>query len=170
MTVYCQGKWTPENVHATLKKNNPNYNGRAQFRIESGRVVILELSGTGITDLSPLKQMLVQILDLRGLPITDLSSLEGMSLAQLYLEDTGVEDLSPLKGMPLVKLYVSNTKVKDLKPLHGMPLEYLNLFGTRVDDLTPLSWYAAPISMAQRNPGFRYIRIGGLSACQPDAS
>ena len=138
VTAYCQWVWTSQRVHEALKEKNPGYNGKGQFKIQDGQVGMAVLSGTGITDLSPLKMMYVQVLDLRGLPITDLSSLEGLSLTQLYIEDTDVEDLSPLKGMPLVKLYLNNAKVKDIKPLHGMPLEALNLLGTGVDDLTPL--------------------------------
>jgi len=114
--AYCQGIWTQQLVHSALKEKNPNYNGRGQFKIENGLVVVAVLSGTGVTDLSPLRKMHVQILDLRGEQITDLSSLMGMSLTQLYLENTVVEDLSPLKGMPLVRLYLSNTKVKDISP------------------------------------------------------
>jgi len=138
VTAYCQCVWTSQRVHEALKEKNPGYNGKGQFKIQDGRVEIAVLSGTGITDLSPLKMMYVQVLALRGLPITYLSSLEGLSLTQLYIEDTDVEDLSPLKGMPLVKFYLNNTKVKDIKPLHSMPLEALNLLGTGVEDLTPL--------------------------------
>jgi hypothetical protein len=130
--------WTPRNVHTAIKFGNPEYNGTAQFQIRQGRVLALQLTGTGVSDLSPLKEMGIMVLDLRGLPVTDLGPLEGLQLRELYLEDTGITDLEPLRGMPLVRLYLSNTALKDLAPLQGTPLKTLNLFGTPVKDLIPL--------------------------------
>ena len=144
--VSCGGKeeitppevWTDELVHSALKANNPDYTGKAAFRIDGGKVIGMELSGTGVTDLSSLEGMGLRGLDLRGSGIEDISLLKGLPLEELYLEDTEVADLEPLRGMKLKKLYLNNTRVKDLDPLKGMPLIMLNLFGTEVEDLEPL--------------------------------
>jgi len=130
--------WTPELVHGALKSKNPDYNGKALFQIRAGQVVAMQLTGTGITELSPLKWMGLQGLDLRGLPISDLEQLKGLPLKELYLEGTKVEDLAPLQGMKLFRLYLKNMHVRDLAPLRGMPLMTLNLYGTEVRDLSPL--------------------------------
>ena len=141
--------WTPQGVHAALAQKNPEYNGRAQFEIENGQVLIAALTGTGIRDLSPLKGMSILALDLRGLSVSDLNPLRGMPLMELYLEETNVVELAPLAGMKLAKLYLNDTKVRDLRPLRGMPLVELNLFGSAVDDLRPLR--GLPIQMLWLN-------------------
>ena len=129
--AYCQGIWTQQLVHSALKEKNPNYNGRGQFKIENGLVVVAVLSGTGVTDLSPLRKMHVQILDLRGEQITDLSSLMGMSLTQLYLENTVVADLSPLEGMPPCQALPLQYKGERYKLFKGYPLAGSKPFGHR---------------------------------------
>lgn len=130
--------WTDALVHAALKSRNPEYTGNAAFRIDDGKVTGMELSGTGVIDLSSLKGMGIRGLDLRGSGIADISGLKGLPLEELYLEDTEVSDLEPLRGMKLKKLYLNNTKVRDLDPLEGMGLTMLNLLGTGVEDLEPL--------------------------------
>lgn len=133
------GYWTAEIAHEALREKNLDYNGQGVFRIEDGKVIAAQLSGTGITDLSPLSQMTsLSGLDLRGLMISNLGPLQGLPLTHLYLEETLVEDLHPLRGIKLQELYLSRTTVKDLSPLRGMPLQKLNLLGTSVTDLSPL--------------------------------
>jgi hypothetical protein len=78
-------------------------------------------------------------MDLRGTGITDLAPLRGLPLRELYLEETVVGDIAPLEGMPLEKLYLSRTQVANLSPLEGMQLEELNLVGAPVEDLSPLA-------------------------------
>jgi internalin A len=130
--------WTEELAHIALQSKNPDYNGRAAFRIEAGRVIAMQLSGSGVTDLSPLKGMGVEGLDLRETEVTDLVPLKGLPLTRLYLEQTRVTDLRPLAGMQLVELYLGKTGVSDLESLRGMPLESLNMLGTSVRSLEPL--------------------------------
>jgi Leucine-rich repeat (LRR) protein len=132
-------EWTPDMIHQRLKTLNQYYTGGALFDIRDGQPVVMQLSGCGVTDLSPLEGMRIEKLDLRGLPVSDLDPLRGMPLVELYLEDTGVQSIEPLRGMKLERLYLSNTLVTDLSPLAGMPLTNLNLLGTAVTDLKPLS-------------------------------
>ena len=114
-------------------------NEQAAFREDGGRIVGVQLAGSGVTDLSPLAGLPIEVLDLRGLDSSDLSPLKGLPLRELYAEETQVRDLSPLAGLPLAKLYLSDTRVSDLSPLAGMELEELNLVGTRVRNVEPLA-------------------------------
>jgi hypothetical protein len=135
-------------VHDALKAKNPGYSGQGQFEPRAGGVAA-SLRESGISDLSPLKEMPLRELDLQNNPVTDLSPLQGLPLEALYLEGTQVSDLQPLKGMSLRVLYLSGTKVRDLSPLRGVPLRELNLLGTQVADLGPL--YGAPLEIAWLN-------------------
>jgi internalin A len=135
-------------VHDALKAKNPGYNGQGQFEPRAVGVAA-SLRESGISDLSPLKEMPLRELDLQNNPVTDLSPLQGLPLEALYLEGTQVSDLRPLKGMSLRVLYLSGTKVSDLSPLRGVPLRELNLLGTPVTDLGPL--YGAPLEIAWLN-------------------
>lgn len=135
----ASGAWTPAIAHTLIRMHNPQYNGQGQFRIQNGKITAAALSGTNITDLTPLSRMDLMGLDLRGLKIENIQALEGVPLIELYIEDTAVSDLAPLKGMQLARLYLSNTPVKDLSPLKDMPIESLNLLGTPITDLTPLA-------------------------------
>ena len=85
----------------------------------------LDISGSGVSDLGPLKEVAPGLRSLR-LPLTkvvDLTPLSGMRLHELECHQTGVRDLSPLRGMPLTSLHIHGTEVTDLTPLDGMPLE-----------------------------------------------
>lgn len=82
-------------------------------------------------------------LDLSGTAVSDLSPLAGMKgLERLYLGKTGVSDLSPFAGMKsLEHLDLSCCKnLADLSPLKGMKSLYnLDLSGCKdVTDLSPL--------------------------------
>ncbi len=96
-----------------------------------------------VWDLTPLKDMPLTDLDLSGCSqVRDLAPLKGMPLTELNLTNCGqVRDLAPLKGMPLTSLKLSEcAQVEDLAPLKGLPLTTLNLSGCgRVRDLTPLT-------------------------------
>jgi len=127
---------------------------------DDGRLA-LDLSGTKVTDLSPLTSAPLAALDVSGsTELTDLSPLRGLDLVELNLGGTSVADLTPLREMhTLEKLNVSGSKVtdlaalnglrlknlnfqrcpvSDLKPIQKMPLEEMNLGWTRVTDLSPL--------------------------------
>lgn len=133
-----QAAWTEERVHGELRETNPSYNGGAAFRLEGGKVAVIQLTGSGVTNLAALSGMGLKALDARQCRIGDLSPLKGLALTELYLEETDVADLAPLRGMPLEKLYLSLTRVDNLQPLAGAPLTELNLLGTQITDLSPL--------------------------------
>ncbi|MBI1358258.1 MAG: hypothetical protein GC160_28315 [Acidobacteria bacterium] len=98
----------------------------------------LDLSGTEVTDLSPLQGLSsLASLDLSVTEVTDLSPLQGLSsLTSLSLSSTEVTDLSPLQGLSsLTSLKLWGTGVTDLSPLQGLSsLTSLSLLGTEVTD------------------------------------
>lgn len=157
-----QGPARPETINQRLKAKNPHYDGQAQFATRPGLELVGDLSGTGITDISPLTGVPFGALDLRGLHLSNLEPLHGMPLKLLALEDTKVTDLTPLKGMKLEKLYLNNTGVAELGPLAGMPLQELMLVGTKVKDVGPLR--GAPLQALWLN-GTAVADISPLAGC-----
>lgn len=105
--------------------------------LEDGTMA-LDLSGTSVTDLSPLKGMPITKLNLRRTKVSSLTPLRGMPLRELYMEENPISDLSPLKGMPMNKLMISGLPVTDIGPLRGMPLKELQLQFCSIRDITPL--------------------------------
>jgi hypothetical protein len=153
---------TVTGIHQALKSASPGYNGRGQFQMTGGKVTVADLSGTGIVDPLPLRELPLEALDLSENPVADLSGLRGMPLRRLALEGTEVTDLSPLQGMPLSELYLNRTRIDDLSPLAGMPLELLNLYETNVNDLSPLR--GMPIRMLWLN-GTKVSDISPIAGC-----
>ncbi len=100
-----------------------------------------DLSGSQVTDLSPLAGAPLSQLDLSGIKgLTDLSPLRGLGLTRLVLNGTSVADLSPLREMRTLEiLMLSGTQVFDLSPLEGLALKSLDLSVCPVSDLSPLS-------------------------------
>lgn len=83
---------------------------------------VVNLSGTGVADLRPLRNMPVVSLRIADVPVVDLSPLEGMELQTLVMNGTSVADLSVLGGMPITRLNISGTEVADLKTVGDLPL------------------------------------------------
>ena len=110
---------------------------------ETNGILRLSLSSRhDVTDLTPLKGMLLNSLSLRNCgQVRDLTPLQGMPLTTLDLFGCGqVRDLTPLKNMPLTALDLGDcTQVQDLTPLQGMRLTSLNIGRCmKVQDLTPI--------------------------------
>lgn len=106
-----------------------------------GKVVVVDLSDTHVSDLSPLAQLMnpetVEIVLLNDTQVSDLSSLPYFkNLTSLYLGYTPVSDLSPLRKFKnLEYLYLENTMVADLSPLAELKnLEVLYLINTPMSD------------------------------------
>lgn len=103
------------------------------------QLTMLDLSGcTNVTDLKPLQGMPLRVLELGDCPVSDLSPLKGMPLIRLVLNETRVTEINALKGMQLRELFLIDAKVSDISALKGMPLGFLNLWKTQVTDLAPL--------------------------------
>ncbi len=122
-----------------------------KFSLMAGENGILKvnLSNSGITNLSVLKGLPIEWLHINGgdqdpsLVVT-LAGLEGMPLKELSLSgNVALEDISAIRGAPLKVFKISGThhgspKVTDISALKGMQLTTLGL-GAPVEDLSPLA-------------------------------
>jgi Leucine Rich repeats (2 copies) len=91
--------------------------------LRNATISSLNLSGTLVTDLSPLRNLKnLTSLHLRRTQITDLRPLSELkSLKELDLNDTKVSDLRPLSGLnSLSWLELNNTRITDLGPLRNL--------------------------------------------------
>ena len=109
----------------------------------SGSATVLDLSGSGIVDFSPLADF-TQITELwlSATAIADLAPIAGLQqLKSLNLDNSRVSDIRPLAGMVgLRDLSLSSTGVGDLLPLAGLTrLLCLNLSFVPVSDFSPLA-------------------------------
>jgi Leucine-rich repeat (LRR) protein len=140
-----QPAYSPEEqlarVVELLKKFNPDYDGVvAKHEIQGGRLVLINLVGARISDLSPLRALAdLRAVNCGATQVADLSPLAGLPLLHLTCGATPVADLSPLKGMSLTAIQCGGTRVADLSPLKGMPLTSVNCISTPVSDLSPLA-------------------------------
>lgn len=108
-----------------LLTKNPNYSGRiTQLKMEQGQIVELNLSGqSGLSDLAPISELKhLRSLELRGTRVADLTPLRALPLIQLNLRDTLIRDLTPLRESPLKQLDLRGTAVSDFLPLADLPL------------------------------------------------
>ena len=104
---------------------------------------MLDLVGSGVSDLTPLKGMPLKQLNIASSPVEDLAPLRGMKLERLSIAGTKVIDLTPIKGMPITSMDVSGTEVSDLTPLVGMPLHTFSMSDCElITDLSPLAGMA----------------------------
>ena len=134
------------------------------FLAGMSRLEDLDLSGSGIADLSPLAGMTrlrrLWLSSNRG--ISDVSPLRRLTaLRELRLKSTNVSDISPLVGLTEMQILLisgtplddisavasmkklwainlSRTQVRNLEPLRGLPMSRVHLKGTPVTDLSPI--------------------------------
>ena len=104
----------------------------------------LNLTGSGIIDLTPLKGMPLEWLHINGndhdpSKVVTLAGLEGMPLKELSLMgNVGLADVGAIKGAPLKVFKVMGTHgggptVTDFSPLEGMALETVFLAAPNTD-------------------------------------
>ncbi|MFO0906683.1 MAG: protein kinase [Pirellulales bacterium] len=110
---------------------------QALRRLDNGMWDV-DLSDSGVADLSPLRGMPIERLNLFRTVVTDLTPISELPLTFLELSHTPIADLGPLRGMPLKNLRLYRTQVSDLSPLQGMSLEQLDLSYTKVTDISVL--------------------------------
>ena len=103
----------------------------------------LDLSLTGITDLSPLGNLQnLTSIACSHISVSDLSPLANLqNLTSIDCSVTQVSDLSPLANLQnLTSIDCGVTQVSDLSPLANLQnLTSIACFGTRVSDLSPLA-------------------------------
>lgn len=152
----------------TQNKGNSN-NGLVDISALAGlgRLRKVALSGTNVTDLSPLANLTqlqalclwdaiavtdlsplaklgkLQFISVRGTQVIDLSPLASLSLLQeIDLAATGITDIAPLTNLINLRvLYLQGTPIADLGPLRGLTrLQNLHLANTHsLTDLSPLA-------------------------------
>ena len=132
---------------------------------------LLVLTEAGVSDISPLANLTeLQSLYLMGMDISDISPLASLTgLQSLYLTGTGVSDISPLSSLTgLESLYLMGTGVSDISPLAGLAeLQSLDLMGTGVSDISPLAGLTMLESLDLRETGVSDISpLAGLTELQ----
>lgn len=104
---------------------------------------LLNLSHTGITDLTPIRNLTELVeLNVAHTPVKDLAPLKYSSkLVRLNISHTQVNDITVVEKMPgLQNLEVSATPLYDLTPMDGLTgLLHLDLSLTPLYDLSPLA-------------------------------
>jgi hypothetical protein len=93
----------------------------------AGNLGQLQLRGTRVTELAPLKDMPLISLDVGKTEVSDLSPLKDLKLTSLSCPETQVRDLTPLQNMKLTHLDITATPVTNLAPLQRMPLKRLRI-------------------------------------------
>jgi tetratricopeptide (TPR) repeat protein len=113
---------------------------KARLALKTNGRLQLDLSGTAIDNLAPLKDMPLGYLKVSGCPkIKDLSPLRGLPLEQVDLTSTAVSDLSALRDVPTLKdLDISQTSVTNLSPLRGLQLVSFGMSACEIPDISPL--------------------------------
>lgn len=135
-------------------------------------LVILNLNGTKVSDLSPLRDLTeLRTLWLNDTAVSDLSPLRYLTaLDDLSLDWTAVSDLSPLRDLTaLWDLSLNQTAVSDLSPLCDLTeLASISLYQTAVNDLSPLRDLTALESLSLDETAVSDLRpIGILSFAAP---
>ena len=132
------------NIFGTLLGDDVELNKtvfkKIEAQIEKSGTLALDLSGTWISDISPLVPRL-QSLTLAGASLSDLTQLSKFpALRKLELIATDVSDLSPLADLAsLQALSCFDVPTSDLSPLARLPaFESLDLEDTLVTDISQL--------------------------------
>ncbi len=118
---------------------NHGIDGRIGSRSESGLVLMPRRDGPKLTRGDLVK---VRELDLSGKGLSDLSPLAGLTGAKsLYLNDNPLSDLAPLSGLKgLLTLSINRCQIVSLTHLQDLSgLVYLNLDNNQISDLTPVA-------------------------------
>lgn len=92
-------------------------------------LVRLNISGTKITDLEPVRGKRIKVLLMAYTSVTNIDPLVGLPLNFLDVEDVQVGSIEPLRGMPLWGIRMGgNKRLRDIEPLRGMQLRFLSLY------------------------------------------
>lgn len=115
---------------------NEDLKALAEYLNQFENLKELHLSGTEVSEISPLKDLTnLTYLDLSGTQVSEISPLKDLkSLEKLNLSGTKVSDINVLKDLKSLKeLHLSGTKVSDTSPLKDLTgLTCLDLSGTQV--------------------------------------
>lgn len=110
--------------------------------LTSMKIQYLSLEGENIIDISSVAKITgLTMLNLSNTGVKDLTPLGNTKIKYLFLSDTPITSLEPLAKMEnLIKLDISYTKVSSLAPLAKLDkLFFLNIDGTPITSLAPLN-------------------------------
>ena len=102
-------------------------------------ISVLDISKTGVSDISALEDMPLTEISLHSCDIKDISSLKNSPLQILNIIKTPITDLSPLEDHKLISLYIDYTPIDSLDGLNFDQLKTISINGTRINNLTPLN-------------------------------
>ena len=127
-------------------------------------VIVLDLSQTAVTDLTPLREFPIQVLRLDETHVRNLEPIRGYplghALREIYVSGTSVSDLSPLADSKnLEVLGVTATGLSDLSALRGLRLKRLYLGYDPAPDLSPLHGMPLEALFLNHSPGFRDVQL-----------
>jgi hypothetical protein len=139
---------TADALHAALKKANPEYSGKAQFRFRRDVLHTISLMRcVNVRDTSPLAAFDLRQVDnvvcYAAANIDDLSGFAGATkLTKLNIERCKkITDLSPVSQLPIgwIRMY-ELPLLTDLEALRNMPLWHLDMGKcAQVADLSPVA-------------------------------
>lgn len=131
-TLNLNGNWITDSDLAALRQAMPGCEIYA-----GGRFLIINITMGGVTFRSDVTE-----LDLSGKGISDVTPLQGCTqLQSLDLSDNRISWITPMEEMTtLTKLDLSGNRISNISPLKGMTgMTELNLEGNSVTDLSPLA-------------------------------
>ena len=135
---------------------------RVSYRVQRGASRLDLSSNPDITSVAALQGISVEELDLSGTAVADLGPLRDMPLRELWLDDTPVAELEPLRGMPLVTLSYERTAVHDATLAADLPglktLRYNKADGALVARVAP----PTEGSPWENDLGMRFVPVDGI--------
>lgn len=129
-----------KSVLARLKDLNPGYDGSERHEIGHSRISRLELGHIALRDLSPLRALGdLSHLEISGTNVSDLSPLTDLKVVSLACTGMKLSDLRPIRSMKELRiLSLKSTPLRDLAALEGLELWQLNLKGTSIPSFASL--------------------------------
>ena len=99
----------------------------------------LDVAGTRVRDLIPLRGTALKVLNIADTKVTDFSPIRDLDLVDLDVSGTQARDVRFAAARPLKRLWIARTKVFDFSFLRMMPeLEDLNVSGTQIRTISSL--------------------------------
>ncbi len=98
----------------------------------------LNLTGYGLSDLTPIASMKLNLLDAESNRITSLEPLKGMPLTSLNIEENKITDLSPIRDLPLQTLNATSNPLTSLPVFSKCQLHSVALDASQILELDSL--------------------------------
>lgn len=124
---------------AKLKESHPSVELKVERKVTQAGAELIMAGNTGLTNIAAIGGLPLVRLDLSGTGVADIGPLRRMPLRDLGLAGCPVVDLTALRGAPLERVDLSKTAIRDLAPLEGAPIQQLSLAGCAgITDLAAL--------------------------------